>query len=461
MSTHRRNESGKRETILLLEDEEGLRFAVRDFLEGEGFEVLAAETCAEALEILKDQDADLAILDYRLPDGTALDVMGGLKELDPAMPVVVVTAHATIDLAVQAVKEGADHFITKPVTFEALLVLVERTLEARRDRRVRQATQRSQVRAEVDPFQGTSRVIRDLALQARRIASTHSPVLLVGETGTGKTLLASWIHRNGARREESFVSVNCAALPAALLESELFGHEKGAFTGANAIKRGLIEVADRGTLFLDEIGDLDLTLQPKLLTSLEERRFRRVGAVRDQRVDIRLIACSNLDLAAEARKGRFRSDLYYRISTLPLRVPPLRERLEDVPLLARTILHQLCSDLGRPVPELTPDADTCLSAHPWPGNIRELRNVLERALLFVDGDRIDALSLKIHGRAPSCALTRDEDRFLLLEEVERDHINEALVRTSGHVGEAARLLGIPRSTLYQRLKKYGIERSRS
>ncbi len=473
MKAAQASDPDSRERILLLEDESGLRFAMRDFLEGEGFTVIPAETCAQALELFRAQDPDLAILDYRLPDRTALDVMGEFKALAPDLPVVVLTAHATIDLAVQAVKEGAEHFLTKPVTFPTLKVLVERTLEGRRNKRLHQACQRREVAGEIDPFRGTSKAIEALALQARRIAATHSPVLLTGDTGTGKTLLASWIHRNGPRRDESFVAVNCAALPSALLESELFGHERGAFTGANTRKRGLIEVANRGTLFLDEIGDLDLTLQPKLLTSLEERRFRRVGAVRDQRVDIRLIACSNQDLAAAARDGKFRSDLFYRISTLPLRMPALRERLEDVPELARTVLDALCSERGRSTPEINPAATAALQTYTWPGNIRELRNVLERALLFTEGDTLCPAALNLE--VPSAVSARHQGvegpkngseaelpgAFRHLEDVEREHIEEALARSDGHVGNAAILLGIPRSTLYQRIKRLEISRSRS
>ncbi|MEE8218183.1 MAG: sigma-54 dependent transcriptional regulator, partial [Vicinamibacteria bacterium] len=282
---------------------------------------------------------------HMLPDGTALDLLPRIKELDASLPVIVLTGHASIDLAVRAVKEGADQFLAKPVELPALLVLLRRLLESQRARRRQIAGRTRQAREEIDPFIGSSAPLRKLAEEARRVAASSSPILIEGETGSGKGVLARWLHRNGPRADEPFVDMNCAGLSRDFLETELFGHEKGAFTGAVSAKVGLLEVAHRGVVFLDEIGDLDPQVQPKLLKVLEEKRFRRLGEVRDRQVDIQLIAATHQNLAAMARERKFRSDLYYRISTIPLRVPPLRERPEDIPALARRLVEGFSADL--------------------------------------------------------------------------------------------------------------------
>jgi DNA-binding NtrC family response regulator len=312
-------------------------------------------------------------------------------------------------------------------------------------------------RAEIDPFLGTSPAIRSLAEQARKLLDAESPILIQGETGTGKGVLAAWLHRRGTRAKEAFVDLNCAGLAREFLESELFGHEKGAFTGAIARKQGLLEIAHGGTVFLDEIGDVDPQVQPKLLKVVEERRFRRLGDVRERYVDIRLIAATHADLAALAREGRFRSDLYFRISAIPLFVPPLRERGDDVLILARSLLNRIAADLGRSVPSLEPDAERALLDYHWPGNVRELRNILERALLLGEGRPIgrDAMRFDAIGACPAVA-----DASLTLHDLERRHIERVLGDTGGKVAEAARRLGIPRSTLYQKLKDYGLTMSR-
>src|SRR5581483_10514432 len=291
----------------------------------------------------------------------------------------VLTGHGSIDLAVRTVKEGAEQFLTKPVELAALGTIIQRTLDNQRTRRRDQATRRTQgERTAPDPFLGTSPSVLALATEAQLAVGGDSPVLVQGETGSGKGVLARWLHDSGARTEEAFVDINCAGLSRELLESELFGHARGAFTGAIADKKGLLEVAHRGTLFLDEIGDMDVSLQPKFLKALEEKRFRRLGEVNERRVDVRLIAATNQDLGDLVREKRFRADLYYRINTVVLRVPPLRERTGDIPLLAGAILRRLAQEMGRPEIELAADAVEALQAYPWPGNVRELRNVLER-----------------------------------------------------------------------------------
>jgi DNA-binding NtrC family response regulator len=329
-----------RPRLLLVDDEPGLRFATRQYLLAQGYEVDEAGSLAEAQELFRAAVPDAAVLDYMLPDGTALELLARLREMDGGVPIIVLTAHGSIELAVRAIKEGAEQFLTKPVELGVLKVMLERAVARRLDRQ-RQLAERSREPAPPDPFLGTSAAIRSLREEAERVLTADSPVLLLGETGSGKGVLARWLHEKGPRARAPFVDLNCAALSRELLDSELFGHEKGAFTGAVAAKQGLLEVADRGTLFLDEMGDLDLQVQPKLLKVLEEKRFRRLGEVKDRRVDVRLVAATHQDLAAAVRDKRFRSDLYFRISTLILTLPPLRERTEDIPVLARHLLAQM------------------------------------------------------------------------------------------------------------------------
>jgi DNA-binding NtrC family response regulator len=368
----------------------------------------------------------------------------------------VLTSHGTIDLAVRAIKEGAENLLTKPVEFPTLHVVLDRALENQRARRNLLASEARTTRDPVDPFLGTSPAIRALAEQARRVARSDRPVLIQGETGTGKSLLAAWLHEHGPRAGEAFVDFNCAALSRDLVETELFGHERGAFTGAVAGKRGLLEVAHRGTIFLDEIGDMDLTIQPKLLKVLEEKRFRRVGEVRDRQVDVRLVAASHQDLGAMVRDRLFRGDLYFRISTIPLVVPPLRERPEDIPAHARRLLRRIGTDAGEPDVALLADAEHALVRYAWPGNVRELRNVLERAVLLRDGGALTRADLRFGDSPASPALAADGEWRLTLEEAERRHVGRVLEGTKGNVVEAARILGLSRSALYDKLRKHEI-----
>jgi DNA-binding NtrC family response regulator len=447
--------------ILIVDDEPGIRFGVRDFLESEQLEVDEADSVASAERAVREAGPDAVILDHMLPDGTALDLLPRLKELDPYLPVVVLTGHASIDLAVRAVKEGADHFLAKPVELPALVVILRRLLESRREKRRQIAGRTRQAREAVDPFVGSSPAIRELAEQASRVAASSSPILIEGETGTGKGVLARWLHRNGPRADEPFVDMNCAGLSREFLETELFGHEKGAYTGAVSSKPGLLEVAHRGVVFLDEIGDLDPQVQPKVLKVLEEKRFRRLGEVRDRQVDIQLIAATHQDLATLTSERRFRSDLYYRINTLPLRVPTLRERAEDIPVLAGRLLEAFAADLGRRGLRLSPEAQAKLVRHRWPGNVRELRNVLERALLLSGRDVLEPGDLRVEGPSIVPAEAPAPGTTLTLDELERQHITRVVESLGGRVAEASHRLGIPRSTLYQKIKKYGIPLPRS
>ncbi len=454
--------------ILIVDDEPGIRFGVRDFLEAEGLEVEEADSCAAAERGVREFHPDAVVLDHMLPDGTALELLPKIREIDAAVPVVVLTGHATIDLAVRAVKEGADQFLAKPVELPALLVMIRRLLESQRERRRQAAGRARQAREAVDPFSGSSAAIRRLHEDARKIAASSSPVLIEGETGSGKGVLARWLHRNGPRADEAFVDMNCAGLSREFLETELFGHEKGAYTGAVSSKQGLLEVAHRGVVFLDEIGDLDPQVQPKLLKVLEEKRFRRLGDVRDRQVDVQLVAASHQSLPQLVQDRKFRSDLYYRISTIPLRVPALRERAEDIPVLARQLLAGLATDLGRRGLRLTPEAERALSTYSWPGNVRELRNVLERAALLCGRDALEASDLRFEshpspgppGSGPSTPSDGSSPE-LTLEELEKRHIERVVRELGGRVTEAAQRLGIPRSTLYQKIKRFGIALPRS
>ena len=453
--------------VLLVDDHPGARFGIRDFLEGQGHAVAEADSCQAAEESFRAVRPDVAIVDYSLPDGNALDLLPRLREIDATVPIIVLTAHGSIDLAVQAMREGAEHFLTKPLDLPTLSIVLSRTLEQRRMRQKHLANESRAARQNKDPIFGISEAARRLADQAQKLLPIDSPILIQGETGAGKGVLARWLHDNGPRSQEAFVDLNCAGLTREFLESELFGFERGAFTGAVSAKQGLLEVAHRGTLFLDEIGDMDPLVQPKLLKVLEEKRFRRMGDVKDRVVDIRLIAATHHDLARLAREKTFRADLYFRISTLPLMVPPLRERTDDIPILARQIIHRFAGDLGRGDVELAPDAIAALEAYPWPGNVRELRNVLERAVLLSSTDKI--LSRKdLPFDAPSTPSERehgheagDDGEPVTLLELERRHIERVLRLQHGHVEDAARVLGIPRSSLYQKLKKYGIAVPRS
>ena len=447
-----------RNKVLVVDDESGVRFGIRDFLEQHGYELEEAESCQDAQHIFRTSRPDIVIADYMLPDGTALDLLPRLKEIDAQIPLLVLTAHGSIDLAVRAIKEGAEQFLTKPLELPTLLVILQRLLQKQRNYHKQLASKSRQVRQAIDPFIGTSPAIRALADQAKKILSTESPVLILGETGTGKGVLARWLHENSPRADEAFVDLNCAGLSRELLETELFGHEKGAFTSATASKQGLFEVAHRGTIFLDEVGDVDLQIQPKLLKVLEEKRFRRVGDVRDRQVDVRLIAATHQDVGQLVRDKRFRDDLYFRISTIPLSFPALRERIEDIPTMAQYLLDKVAADLGRGELRLDESSIQALQAYSWPGNIRELRNVIERAVLLSDQKSITLQDLHFDGHAQ--VGTPFLDTRLTLVELEKQHIERVLNEERGRVEKAAKRLGIPRSSLYQKIKKHQIVTSK-
>jgi DNA-binding NtrC family response regulator len=440
--------------IIVGEDDRTIRSALSEFLQSLEYDVTEANSCEGIREAFKTSCPDAAILDYSLPDGTALDLLPYLKQSYPSVPLILLTGNGTIQLAVKAIKDGAEQFLTKPVELAAIAVVLERALKNQRNSQKQLAGKAREKRETADPFQGTSDAIRQVAEQAERVCGSHCPVLIAGETGSGKGVLARWLHDHSPRSDEPFVDLNCAGFGRELLETELFGHEVGAFTGAVQRKIGLLEVAQRGTVFLDEIGDMDLQVQPKLLKILEEKRFRRLGDTQERHLDVRLIAASHEDLAQLVQQKKFRSDLYFRVNTVIIRVPPLRERLEDIPLLAEHFFQRVAVDLGRLHLTLSSQTLETLKAYSWPGNIRELKNVIERAVLLATGDAIRPgdLHLELHGRAP----VSGEESSLTFREIQQLHIQKALIAERGNVGRAAARLEMTRSTLYNKMRTFGI-----
>jgi DNA-binding NtrC family response regulator len=436
--------------ILLVEDDDDLRRAYAAHFSNGGFVVDEADNATRAQEAFRETTPDVAILDFRLAEGTALELVRAIKEFEPSVPIIVLTAYGSMELGVSLIKEGVEQCLSKPVDSAALLMIVRKLLENSRNQQKQRANMVRRKRVVLNPFLGESAAIRRMEEAAGKVANSQSPVLIQGETGTGKGVLATWLHEHGPRAEESFVDLNCAGLTREFLESELFGHEKGAFTGAANAKPGLLEVAHRGTIFLDEIGDIDPNVQPKLLKVLEEKKFRRMGDIRDRFVDVRLVAATHQDLRHLIETKAFRGDLYFRISTVPLAIPPLRERRDDIPHIARTLLARICSDMARPPVELSDSAVERLRSYYWPGNIRELRNMLERALLFTDRSALEPSDFSFEPQSQIRGNSYKPD--WTLEKLEHFHIASAFAEEHQNVENTARRLGIAKSTLYQKLK---------
>jgi DNA-binding NtrC family response regulator len=439
--------------ILVVDDDENLRLILSDRLLNMGHQVREADSLAAALKCLSEDSFQLLFLDVYLPDQANLEGLRQIRQDWPTLPIIVMTAHGTIDLAVIAMKEGAYDFVTKPMDFKRLGVVVDRALESSQLR-----TEISYLRRAADaPFhdivgeQGGLKASLDLA---RQVADSDATVLLRGETGTGKEVVARAIHRLSSRRDRPFVVANCAAIPRELMESEMFGHRRGAFTGAVADQAGFFEAAGGGTLLLDEIGDLDLDLQAKILHVLEDGSYRKVGSTSLQRNRARVIASTHQPLEKMMEEGRFREDLFYRLNVFPIELPALRERLEDIPDLARHFLKRTWTRHPDQLPRLTPEAVEALRSHPWQGNLRELRNCMERVALTVGDDRITAESLAplLHRRVD----TRTTGAAASLKDLERKAIVEALARHDGNRTRAAEALGIGRRTLQNKLKLYGL-----
>jgi DNA-binding NtrC family response regulator len=444
--------------VLVVDDEPGVRASVRAILDGR-CEVLEATDGSAALDAVRTRDVDVCLLDVRLPGIGGIEVLQRIKRLDPGVAVVLVTAVRTLRTAVEAMKLGAYDYLTKPFPVEELRGVVQRALEHRAlHREVRYLRDELARREGFDELVGVSPPMLRVYETIRHLADTTATVLVMGESGTGKELIARAIHRQGARRQHPFVAVNCAALPADLAESELFGHERGAFTGAHARKLGKFEVAHTGTLFLDEVGTLRVDLQPKLLRALQEREIERVGGTRPIPVDVRIIAATNADLRQAVAAGGFREDLFYRLHVVPIVVPPLRARREDVAPLARHFLGKYAAQFGKAMREFSPGALEALQRYDWPGNVRELENVVARSVALATGPvvQLDQIPLDV-AMAPARA-TPDE-RLNLREarqEFERLLILRALDRAEGNQTLAARLLGMHRNTLCAKLAQLGL-----
>jgi DNA-binding NtrC family response regulator len=458
--------------ILIVEDKDSLRAMLRHALEAQGHIVVEGRDQNEAVAALRSGYPGLVLSDLRLPEGDGFGVLRAAKELDPELPVIVMTAFGSIQDAVAAMKEGALDFLAKPVDPDHLLLLVERALSQRR-----LAAENILLKEELSSRRGAPLIVgedprlKQVTVGLQRAASTDATVLLEGESGTGKELFARALHALSQRADGPFVAINCAAIPETLLETELFGHEKGAFTGAATRKPGKFELAHRGTLFLDEVGDLSLTLQAKILRALEEKRFERVGGTAPLQVDVRVVAATNRNLKAAVAARQYREDLYFRLSVFPLTIPPLRARPNDIAMLARFFIDRFCRELNKKALMLAPSAIDELTSYSWPGNVRELQNCIERAVILTDGDTIHARHLNLMFREAASAPVTDENPWAridlsgtlaeasrrILAEVERRKIQEAIGDAGGDRGRAAGVLQMSYKTLVSKIRELGIE----
>jgi DNA-binding NtrC family response regulator len=445
-------------TILVVDDEALIRWSLAERLQSEGYDVVEAETGQAALAKLPE-GIDLVLLDYRLPDTDGVSVLRKIKEFNQDILVILLTAYASVDTAVEAMKQGAYHFANKPFNLDEVMATVDRALETTRLRReVRQYRTDAARPYSLQRLVGESEAIKALrSLVARVAASPASTVLLTGESGTGKDLVAKIIHYASDRASKPFMNITCSALPEQLLESELFGHERGAFTDARMQKKGLLEMADGGTVFLDEIGEMTPGLQSKLLRFLEEKSFKREGGSHDIRVDVRVVAATNRKLEEEVTKHHFRSDLFFRLNVLPIEMPPLRARPDDVPILVEFFIDSFNTEFRKHVKGATPAAHALLQGYGWPGNVRELRNVIERAMLLSDSERLDAKDFT----TTSSAVTTGNDFELPatgvdLEKLERSLVMQALKRSGGNQTKAGTFLGLNRDQIRYRIEKFGL-----
>ncbi len=453
--------------ILLADDDPSFRLLLEKNIRGAGFETVTATCGADALSLHAQGGVDLVVSDIQMPGMDGIELLAELRRRDPGLPVVLVTAHAAVESAIKAVQLGAYDYVRKPTDLEKLPTIVKNALAHRQlSRRVAQLEEALDEKYSRAAIVGESRAMQRVFSALERVIPASVPVLLTGESGTGKEMLAKAVHFSGPRRKGPFVAVNCAAIPEGLMESELFGHEKGAFTGAHLRRAGKFELAGGGTLLLDEIGDLPLPLQAKLLRALQEKEIERVGGGAPIAVDARIIAATHQDLSARARAGQFREDLFYRLNVFPIQLPPLRERREDVPVLARHFLEKFNRQEGRALQGFSPEAVDLLCSLPWPGNVRELENRVFRAGLLSHSDEITLENLEeTHGATalseplprPAALSARAAPRFPTMEEIERDAVGRALEASQGNVAEAARLLELGKATLYRKIRQFGLK----
>lgn len=446
--------------ILVVDDDPHICAVLQGLLVRAGFSSITAPDVDQAEEILDREEVSSVLTDLQMPGRSGMELIGLCRRKRPGMPVIMITAYGDVQNAVQAMREGAYDFITKPFDETELLTVVRKALKEEAGNRELVSTFFEESDEPFPGFVGSSPAVKEIVRTVRKVAQTDSSVLITGETGVGKELLARALHMNSRRSQKPFVKVNCAAIPETLVESELFGHEKGAFTGAVVSKPGRFELADEGTLFLDEIGEVPPHVQVKLLTALQDQAFERVGGISTIRVDLRIVAATNRDLQADIEGGRFRADLFYRLNVVPLHVPPLRERIEDLDLQVRYFLDKFTSKHDRPGLSLSPEMVAAFAAYPWPGNVRELENVVERMVLLSETDILGPELLPPEIKSPGQPVP---DRGALLETVEglssateKQMIADALEKTGGNRTRAAQLLGISRRTIQKKIIKYGL-----
>jgi len=446
--------------LLIVDDDSGHRNMLLTLLADWGYRVEGAEDGDSAVVLCHQRPYDLILMDVRMAGLSGIEALKEIKAYNPAIPILIMTAYSNVESAVEAIKAGAYDYLTKPLDFDDLKLTLERALDHTSLRDENKAL-RVTLAASFDPggIIGSSPPMRQLLDMLSTIAPSEATVLITGESGTGKELIAKAIHANSSRKNGPYVAVNCAALTETLLESELFGHEKGAFTGAERRRDGRFQMADKGTIFLDEIGEISMTMQVKLLRAIQEREVQRVGGDHAIKVDVRILAATNRDLMHEMELGRFRQDLYYRLNVVTLSLPPLRDRVEDIPLLATHFLKKFASKNGKQVKGFTPEAMDRLLKYPWPGNVRELENGVERAVVLLAGEYIreqdlpSAIALSGAGASPAGVNIQD----MTLDEIERVAILEALESAGGNKSETARKLGITRKTLHAKLQRYGVQ----
>jgi two-component system nitrogen regulation response regulator NtrX len=451
--------------ILVVDDEPGIRQALRQMLEYEGYQVRDAKDGPSALAAYSEEPADLVLLDIKMAPMDGLDVLDRLRAKDPDVVVVIISGHGSVETAVEALKRGAFDFLEKPPDRGVVLKRISNALAERELERENAELRKAQMAAGTGPIIGKSPVLMEVLEKVRRIAPTRAYVLITGDNGTGKELVAREIHRLSERAKGPFVEVNCAAIPHELIESELFGHEKGAFTGAHARRTGKFELADKGTLFLDEVGDMSLAAQAKVLRALQDGVVQRVGGAASIEVDVRVLAATNKDIEHEIREGNFREDLYYRLNVVPLHVPPLSRRREDIPLLIEHFARVYCTENGMPPKRFEPDAIESLTERPWPGNVRELKNTVERLVILAPAETITAADVEALS-GPRAGVAGGTDDLIeshssftdYRDAAEKAFLTRKLDENDWNVSETARKLGMQRSHLYKKIEKHGLSR---
>jgi two-component system response regulator PilR (NtrC family) len=452
--------------LLVVDDEPSMREFLEIMLSQDGYEVITSASGEEGFKIYRKETPDLVLTDVKMPGMSGLDLIREIHSLDPAVPIIAITAYASADDALRAVREGAYDYLSKPFQIEDLRIIIRNALETKRLRRENQELKRSiEEKYRFGEIVGKSSEMEDIFSLIKKVAPSKAGVLIIGESGTGKELIAKAIHYSSPRADKPFITINCTAIPENLLESEMFGHLKGSFTGAVSNKAGLVEAADTGTLFLDEIGEIPLSIQVKLLRFLQEREFRRVGGTDDKKIDVRIIAATNKKLEKEMELGNFREDLYYRLNVIRIKIPPLREREEDIPLLVNHFMKKFAAEQGKNITRVSSLAMRVLSNYSFPGNVRELENIVERCVTLEQSDQLTAENLPTKLIERSAATTPTEmdippdgiDLNRTMENTERKLITKALEMTGGNRSRAARLLGISFRSLRYRLVKLGME----